>query len=167
VYPYSSELPALQKIPITSAGTAWIDPASGQPDLLILKECLYFGERLNHTLLCPNQLRPNGLTVHNTPPMIDPSSTHSIYDPVSNITIPMDIKCALSYFDSYAPTLEEAMDMPVIVLTSSINWEQTAADLPNPRSIATLTLVSKRSGDLVSQSVIFSYQNAQPLRQKC
>jgi hypothetical protein len=36
VYPYTSELPALQRIPVTSAGTARIDPQTGQPYLLIL-----------------------------------------------------------------------------------------------------------------------------------
>jgi hypothetical protein len=71
VFPYSSELPALQEIPITSAGTAWVDPATGQPYLLILNECLFFGDRLNHSLLCPNQLRSNGLIVQDTPTMFD------------------------------------------------------------------------------------------------
>jgi hypothetical protein len=150
VYPYSSELPALQKIPITSAGTAWVDPATGQPYLLILNECLFFGDRLNHSLLCPNQLRSNGLIVQDTPTMFDNNSTHSIYDPVSDMTIPMDLKCAFSYFDSYAPALEEAMDMPVIILTSPTNWEQTAADFSNQHLVATITHVSERPGDLVS-----------------
>jgi hypothetical protein len=134
-YPYSSEITALQKIPITSDGTAWVDPATGQPYLLILNECLFFGDRLNHSLLCPNQLPSNGLIVHDTPTIFDNNSTH---------------KCAVSYFDSYAPTLEEAMDMPVIVLTSSMNWEQTAADFPNQHHVATITHVSERPGDLVS-----------------
>jgi hypothetical protein len=78
--------------------------------------------------------------------MFDNNSTHSIYDPVSDMTIPMDLKCAVSYFDSYAPTL----DMPVIVLTSSTNWEQTAADFSNQHRVATITHVCERPGDLVS-----------------
>jgi hypothetical protein len=127
-----------------------MDPETSQPYLLILNECLFFGDRLNHTLLCPNQLRSNGLVVHDTPPMFDCNSTHSIYDPVSDMRIPMDLKGAVSYFDSYAPTLEEAMDMPIIVLASPINWEQTAADFPNQQRILTVTHVSERPGDLVS-----------------
>jgi hypothetical protein len=78
--------------------------------------------------------------------MFDNNSTHSIYDPVSDMTIPMDLKYAVSYFDSYAPTL----DMPVIVLTSSTNWEQTAADFSNQHRVATITHVCERPGDLVS-----------------
>jgi hypothetical protein len=42
------------------------------------------------------------------------------------------------------------MDMPVIVLTSPINWEQTTADLTNQQQISTGTHVSERPGDLVS-----------------
>jgi hypothetical protein len=62
----------------------------------------------------------------------------------------MDLKGAVSYFDSYAPTLVEAMDIPVIVLTLPINWEQTAADFPNQQRVLTVTHVSERTGDLVS-----------------
>jgi hypothetical protein len=40
--------------------------------------------------------------------------------------------------------------MPVIVLTSSTNWEQTAADFSNQHRVATITHVSERPGDLVS-----------------
>jgi hypothetical protein len=96
---------------VTTAGTAWIDPKTGQLYLLILND-------LNRTLLCPNQLCSNGLIVHDAPPMFDCNSTHSIYDPVSKMRIPMGLKGAASYLDSYAPTLEEAMDMPAIVLAS-------------------------------------------------
>jgi hypothetical protein len=59
-----------------------------------------------------------------TPMMFDNNSTDSIYDPASDMTIPMDLKCAVSFFDSYAPMFEEPMDVPVIVLTSSTNWDQ-------------------------------------------
>jgi hypothetical protein len=34
VYPYMSELPALQITLVTSSGTAWIDPQTGQPTFL-------------------------------------------------------------------------------------------------------------------------------------
>jgi hypothetical protein len=146
VYPYSSELPALQKIPKTFAGIAWVNPATGQLYFLILNECLFFGDRLNHSLLCPNQLWSNGLTVHDTPMMFDQHSTHSIYNPASGIS--MDLKCAVSYFDSYAPMLEEAMDVPVIFLP---NWEQTHAEFSNQHCVVTIMHVSKRPRDLVSQ----------------
>jgi hypothetical protein len=142
-YLYYSKLPAVQRISVTSAGTAWIDPNTGQPYLLILNEFLFFGDHLNHTLLCPNQLHSNGLMVHDTPLMFDQNGTHSIYDPVSDIRIPMDLKGVVSYFDSSNPTLEESMDMPVIVLTSSIIWEQTAADLPNQEWILKIFLHSQ------------------------
>jgi hypothetical protein len=43
LFPYKSELLTLQIIPVKSAGTAWIDPNTGKPYLLILNECLYIG----------------------------------------------------------------------------------------------------------------------------
>jgi hypothetical protein len=96
VYPYTSELPALQRIPVTSAGKTWIDPQTGQQYLLILNEGLFFGDRPNQTLLCPNRLRSNGLIIHDTPTLLDHNSLPSIHDPVSDMRIPMNLNGAVS-----------------------------------------------------------------------
>jgi hypothetical protein len=44
VYPFSGEYAPIQNIPVTSAGTVYVDPITGQQALLILQECLYFGD---------------------------------------------------------------------------------------------------------------------------
>jgi hypothetical protein len=116
VFGFSPELPPIKKVPIatagtawvdpksgqsyflilneclfTGAGTAWVDPKSGQSYFLILNECLFTGDTMKHSLLNPNQLLCNGLTVHDNPTMFDPTSTHLIYDPASGIQIPLDL----------------------------------------------------------------------------
>jgi hypothetical protein len=56
VYGIAPELPPIKKVPIATAGTAWVDPATGQSNLLILNECLYMGDSMKHSLLNPNQV---------------------------------------------------------------------------------------------------------------
>jgi hypothetical protein len=75
VHGYSPELAPIKDIPITTVGTTWVNPANGQAHLLIIHEYIYFGTRLNHSLLCPNQMRHNGIVVHDTPTQFDPQSS--------------------------------------------------------------------------------------------
>jgi hypothetical protein len=96
VFGFSPELPPFKKVLIATAGTAWVEPKSGQSYLLILNECLFMGDTMKHFLLNTNQLHCNGLTVHDTPTMFDPASTHSIYDPASGIHIPLDLNGVIS-----------------------------------------------------------------------
>jgi hypothetical protein len=64
VHVYSTELDIVPGIPIVTAGTVWVDPKTKQPYLLVLNGCLYFGDRLKNSLICPNQLRANGVIAH-------------------------------------------------------------------------------------------------------
>jgi hypothetical protein len=96
IHLYYPELPALKNVPICTAGTEWVDPNIGISYLLVLNECLYLGDRLRHTLLCPNQMQLNGLIVQDTPTMFDPTSTDSIFDPVTRMHIPFYMKGAMS-----------------------------------------------------------------------
>ncbi|KAI2490437.1 Reverse transcriptase (RNA-dependent DNA polymerase) [Fragilaria crotonensis] len=66
VTPFTSEYNALKGIPIVSAATAYDCPTDGETYLLIFNECLFLGERLPVSLLCPNQLRAFGLSVRDT-----------------------------------------------------------------------------------------------------
>jgi hypothetical protein len=65
--PYSPELGKLANIPIGNACTCWTDPTTGKGYILSINECLYFGDRLQQSLLNPNQLQNHGLIVDETP----------------------------------------------------------------------------------------------------
>lgn len=54
-------------IPITSRATAWTCQETGQTYILVVNEGLWFGEKLQNTLLDPNQLRYSGLTEADNP----------------------------------------------------------------------------------------------------
>jgi hypothetical protein len=144
VHAYSPELAPLRGIPVGTAATVWVDPLNGQSYLLVLNECLFFGDRLNHSLLCPNQLRCNGLIVEDIPKQFSSSSMHSIFDPISRVRIPLHLRGAISYFESHPPTSDDVANLVQIHLTSAAEWPFTAATLAEQEPPHTLSSLSQR-----------------------
>jgi hypothetical protein len=64
---YTDEVSQLTDVPIATAGTVFDCPSTGASYLLVFHEVLFLGDRLPNSLICPNQLRDFGLTVHDTP----------------------------------------------------------------------------------------------------
>ena len=85
VHPYSGEYKPIPDVSIATVATLWIHPTDGQPYILIINEALYFGDRVDVTLLNPNQLRANGIIVEDVPRQFDPKSSHSIYHPTATL----------------------------------------------------------------------------------
>jgi hypothetical protein len=56
VSPFIGEYAPLEDVPIASVATAWDSPVDGGTIILVINEALYFGDRMSHSLLCPNQL---------------------------------------------------------------------------------------------------------------
>jgi hypothetical protein len=56
-----------QDIPIVSGATAYTCQSSGQPYILVVNKGLWFCEKLQNTLLNPNQLRFSGVKVADNP----------------------------------------------------------------------------------------------------
>jgi hypothetical protein len=54
----------------------------------IFHQWLSFGERLAHSLICPKQLRSNGITISDVPKQIDQNFKHSIDVPNNDFTLP-------------------------------------------------------------------------------
>jgi hypothetical protein len=65
VSPFLDSLGKATKIPIVTAALAYDDPRSGETTILVGHQVLYF-EQLQHNLLCPMQLRMNGVDVEET-----------------------------------------------------------------------------------------------------
>ena len=60
VYPYDTSYSPLTNVPIITGVTAWDDPQSNTTWLLIVNEGLFYGDKLDHSLLNPNQVRHYG-----------------------------------------------------------------------------------------------------------
>ena len=57
VYPYDDSYEPITNVPIVTAATAWTDNDTKETYILIFHECLYYGLKLKHTLINPNQIR--------------------------------------------------------------------------------------------------------------
>lgn len=95
---------ANSSVPIVSGGTAYDCPETGLTYILVFHESLYFGRRLNHSLLNPNQMRHYGIPVWDNP--YDPSRELGI-EVDSGLFIPFVARGTKIQFKSRFPTEEE------------------------------------------------------------
>ena len=61
VTPFSKEYAATTNIPVAQGATAYTDKQTGITYILIVNEGLWFGNRMKHSLINPNQLRKFGI----------------------------------------------------------------------------------------------------------
>ena len=95
---FSKEYSAMQNILIIKAATAYDDDDTGEMLILIMGQALYLGDRMENSLLCPNQMRANGIVVDDVLMHLAPNgqSTHSIHDPDEEVRLPLQLHGCLS-----------------------------------------------------------------------
>ena len=83
VSPYSSEYEAVQNVPVVTGATVWTNPTDGTAYLMVFHESLWMGNKLDHTLVNPNQLWAYSVSIQDNPfdtklflslPMMSPSN---------------------------------------------------------------------------------------------
>ncbi len=94
------------------------NPVDGSMVILVINEALYFGDRVEYSLLCPNQLRYNGLEVNDVPPIFGPNRPHSIVIP-GKLELPLKMRGVMPYLETRKPTLDELSKCEQYELTSS------------------------------------------------
>ena len=67
VYAYSGSYAPIQNVPIVTGVTAYDDTLTGETYILVFNESLYYGLKLNHSLINPNQLRHYGIKCNDNP----------------------------------------------------------------------------------------------------
>jgi hypothetical protein len=141
---------AVQNIPIVLAATAIQHPNSGETLILVFNEVLWYGDRMDHSLINPNQLRHFGVMVHDNPFDIDhPLMIKELSD---GVFIPLQIKGTTVFFDSHTPTSDELENCPHIVLTSDNPWNLGTEELGCSDITVTGADVSMVSEELVSSA---------------
>ena len=129
VYPYDSSYEPISNVPIVSGVTAYDDPSTGLTWLLIINEGLYYGDKLDHTLINPNQIRFNQIDYWDNP--FDHDRPLSINIP-GVLNVPLHMKGTKIQFISRSPTSAELNMIPPeqrIELTSKFKWEPTTVSL--------------------------------------
>lgn len=130
VSPYSDTYDAISGVPIVTAGTVWTNP-DGLDYLLIIHEGLWMPDKVEHSLINPNQLRSYGTEVQDNPfggPM-------AIVDSDEHVKIPMRAQGTNIYFETRTPSQDELDNCPKIYLTSPHPWEPSQVEFPQIASV--------------------------------
>jgi hypothetical protein len=124
---FSNEYEAIHDVPIVTAATAYDDPSTGTTVILIIGQALYLNDKVSCTLLCPNQLCSNGISVDDIPFHLAPRdrpTKHAIYsEDRESFHVPLQFKGCISYFHSRTLTQEELETCRWITITDKHHWD--------------------------------------------
>jgi hypothetical protein len=67
VYAYDKLYKPQEGVPIVAGGTAYDDPTTGTTYIMVFNEALYYGTKLDHSLINPNQVRSYGIRFWDNP----------------------------------------------------------------------------------------------------
>ena len=121
VSPYLSEYDSINDIPICTATTA-VDLVTGETIILEFGQGLWFGDRMNHSLINPNQSRAYGLSVCD-----DPTDKHrdiSMQLP-DNHFLPFKMRGTTCYFESRSPAVDELELCQTFKVSDEHHWNPT------------------------------------------
>ena len=116
----------MTNIPIITRATVWTDKSDNRTCILIFNESLYYGKKLNYSLLNPNQIRNNGIDLWDNP--FDKSRNIEI-DIDCGPIIPMKCQGIKLSFTSRAPSNHKLSTYEYIKMTSVYLWDSTSVQL--------------------------------------
>ena len=117
VSPFLGTYEPVSEIPLARCCTVWTDQSNSTEHLLVADQMLWFGTKLQNSLINPNQLRAYGLVINNDP--FDNTLQFGIDS--ENLFIPFDTTGTVVHFDTRVPTEWEKSQLPVILLTGE-DW---------------------------------------------
>ena len=126
VSPFAESYEPMKDVPIANVAVGYYHPDGGELFILVINQCLYFGDRMDHVLLCPNQMRSHGIVVDDCPRhlSLNRSSTHSLFVPSCDVRIPLHLRGVMSCFDCFYPSDDDLETGTHIELTSAtIEWD--------------------------------------------
>jgi hypothetical protein len=119
VYAYDTSIQPVENVPIVSGATAYDDPITGKTFILVFHESLYYGERLNHTLINPNQVRSYGIPFWDNPYDTTRPISIEVHD---ELQIPLRTVGTKVVFTTRVPTAYELEKSDHIHMTSAAPW---------------------------------------------
>jgi hypothetical protein len=122
VYAYDKSYKPQEGVPIVAKGTAYNDPMTGTTYILVFNhEALYYGTKLDHSLINPNQVRSYGSNgFWNNPFDYERGLQIDVND---ELQIPMRSKGTKILFSTRTPTrTRELSECPHVIMTSPATW---------------------------------------------
>jgi hypothetical protein len=118
VTPYSADFQPLTNIPVVNASTVFTDDVTGETVILRFNQVIWYGSRLDMSLINPNQIRHSGLVVSDDP--MDKTRTFGVTG--DGFHIPFSMQGTTVYFESHVPTKWEYENCRIIELTVDTPW---------------------------------------------
>jgi hypothetical protein len=160
VTPFLKGLGKAENVGTGSCAVAYDDFETGEVVILVFHQVIYFGNRMDGALGCPNQLRLNGLIVRDCPRHLDPTPdelSHTIQHPAVNLVIPLSCDSVISYFIYRKPTDEEFRSCPKLEMTSDgAVWDPYSPTFADHERVVNPSMVSFFRGDSLFGSVTTS-----------
>ena len=122
VSPFLSEYSSTENIEICTAATAWTD-RNGKIYILIFGQGLWFGDRMDRSLINPNQCRSFGVSVCDDP--TDPHRSLGFY--TDQVTVELYMEGTIALTQTRCPTLEELDTCPHIYMSDENEWDPSNA----------------------------------------
>ena len=118
VYPYNSSYDPIKDVPIVTGATTFTDEKVISY-IILINEALYCGDKLDHSLLNPNQIHHNNIGYWNNPYVKDNPLGIEI---MGTLFIPLKTKGTKTTFNSKISTSEDLENCLHIELTSAQEW---------------------------------------------
>ena len=119
IAPYTDAYETIKSVPIVQAATAYDNPETGDTTILILKEAIWMGETMKHTLVNPNQMRVYGMTAQDNPfsevPIFIATEDH-------DFMIPLSSKGTILVVTTINPTDKELQTCPHFTYLLAHEW---------------------------------------------
>ena len=122
VSPFLSEYDSVTDVPICTAATA-VDLESGETIILEFGQGLWFGERMEHSLINPNQCRSFGIRVCDDPTDENWKLGMELSD---DYVVPFTMRGTTCNFLSRSPTLSELETCRTFQVSDTYEWDPTA-----------------------------------------
>ena len=119
VYAYDKSIAPIENVPTLSGATAYDDPVTGETYILVFHESLYYGTRLDHSLINPNQVRQFGIPYWDNPFDFERGLGIHVDD---GIRIPLCTQGTKVFFNTRVPTQDELINCHHIDMTSRRPW---------------------------------------------
>ena len=99
--------------------------------ILLIHKALYYGDKLSHSLINPNQIRNNDVEFWDNPYDRSKSLYIKVHD---TLNIPLQLHGTKVFFESRTPTKKELLECMHIDLTSESPWNPTEIQLEESAS---------------------------------
>jgi hypothetical protein len=122
--------------------------------ILVIHKGLWFGEKLAHSLINPNQLRYAGVTVHDNPfDTVNPISIST-----DTVSIPLSMMGTTLFVESTTPTQHKLENSPHIHLTLDTEWNLHTMRLASTQSAEAETEFCDTEPGLLQISSVYCWR---------